>query len=55
MTKIMLSKKPLELLTAEAKKLGATSSAVISSKDIQAKDDLAALCNGSMALLYGGA
>jgi len=46
MTKIMLSKKPLEQLTVEAKKLGATSSAVISSKDIQAKDDLAALCNG---------
>ncbi len=40
-----LSKQQLEDLTQEAKRLGATSSAVILS-DIQVKDELAALCNG---------
>ena len=42
----MISKQQLEHLTQEAKKLGATSSAIISSKEIQAKDNLAVLCNG---------
>ena len=42
----MISKQQLEQLTKEAKKLGATSSAIISTKEIQIKDDLAALCNG---------
>ena len=42
----MISKQQLEHLTQEAKKLGATSSAIISSKEIQVKDNLAALCNG---------
>ncbi len=42
----MISKQQLEQLTHEAKRLGATSSAIISSKEIQVKDNLAALCNG---------
>ncbi|MFH2057663.1 MAG: DUF2284 domain-containing protein [Pseudomonadota bacterium] len=42
----MISKKQLELLTRKAKKLGANAAAIISSKDIQIKDNLAALCNG---------
>ena len=41
-----MSKQQLEDLTQEAKKLGATSSAIISSREIQVKDNLAALCNG---------
>jgi len=46
MENIVMSKQQLEQLTQEAKKLGATSSAIISSKEIQVKDNLAALCNG---------
>ena len=42
----MISKQQLEPLASEAKKLGATSSAIISSEEIQVKDNLAALCNG---------
>jgi len=46
MENILISKQELTHLTQEAKRLGATSSAIISSKEIQVKDDLAALCNG---------
>lgn len=46
LTKAAASQQALEHLTREALRLGATSSAVISSKDIQVKDSLAALCNG---------
>jgi predicted metal-binding protein len=46
MDNTLISKQQLEQLTKEAKKLGATSSAIISTKEIQIKDDLAALCNG---------
>lgn len=42
----MYQKQQIEQLTREAKKLGATSSAIISSREIQVKDNLAALCNG---------
>ncbi len=42
----MISKHQLEQLTREAKSLGANASAIISSKDIQVKENLAALCNG---------
>ena len=42
----MISKRQFEQLTQEAKRLGATASAIISSKEIKVKDDLAALCNG---------
>jgi len=42
----LLSKQQLEQLIREAIRLGATASAIISSKEIQVKDDLAALCNG---------
>jgi len=42
----MTSKHQLARLTGEAIKLGATSSAIISSQAIQVKDNLAALCNG---------
>lgn len=42
----MTAKQQIEQLTKEAKKLGATSCAIISSKDIQVKDNLAALCSG---------
>lgn len=42
----MISKQQLAHLTREAERLGATSSAIISSKEIQVKDHLAALCNG---------
>jgi predicted metal-binding protein len=42
----MISKPQLVQLTHEAKRHGATSSAVISSKEIQVKEHLAALCNG---------
>lgn len=42
----MTSKQKLVQLTHEAKRHGATSSAVISSKEIQVKEHLAALCNG---------
>ena len=41
-----MSKPKLAHLTQEAKRLGATSSAIISSKEIRVKDNLAALCNG---------
>ena len=41
-----MSKQQVEHLIQEARTLGATSSAIISSKDIQVKDHLAALCNG---------
>jgi predicted metal-binding protein len=41
-----IAKQHLEHLTREAKRLGATSAAIIGSKNIQVKDDLAALCNG---------
>ncbi len=40
------SKQQLEELTKAAKRLGATSSASILSKEIQVKENLAALCNG---------
>ncbi len=43
---ILEPKQLLELLSQEAQRLGATSSAIIASKDINIKDDLAALCNG---------
>jgi predicted metal-binding protein len=42
----MISKQQLAYLTHEAIKLGATSSAIIPSKEIQVKERLAALCNG---------
>ena len=42
----MNQKQQLERLTQEATRLGATSAAIISSKEIQVKDNLAALCNG---------
>jgi len=42
----MISKQQLAQLTHEAKRHGATSSAIISSKKIQVKENLAALCNG---------
>ena len=42
----MISEQQLARLTQEAKRLGATSSAVISSREIKVKDNLAALCNG---------
>jgi len=42
----LYQKQQLEQLTKEAKKLGANASAMISSKEIQVKDNLAALCNG---------
>ncbi len=35
----MISKQQLEQLTQEAKKLGATSAAIVSSKEIQVKDN----------------
>ena len=41
-----MSKPKLTHLAQEAKRLGATSSAILSSKEIQVKDNLAALCNG---------
>ena len=41
----MISNQHLEHLAQEAKRIGATSSAIISSKEIQVKDNLAALCN----------
>ena len=43
---ILISKQQLVPLTQEAKRLGATASAIISSKEIQVEDNLAALCNG---------
>ena len=43
---MLISKKQLEKLTQEAKSLGATSCAIIPTKEIQVKDNLAALCNG---------
>ena len=46
MVNILISKQQLARLTEEAKRLGATSSAIISSGEIQVGDHLAALCNG---------
>ena len=46
MENIVISKQQLEKLTQEAKKLGANASAIISSKEILVKDNLAVLCNG---------
>jgi TetR/AcrR family transcriptional repressor of nem operon len=43
---ILASNQQLAQLTQEAKKLGATSSTIISSNEIQVEDHLAALCNG---------
>ncbi|MCF8068958.1 MAG: DUF2284 domain-containing protein [Desulfobacterales bacterium] len=40
--------------TEDAKRLGATSSAIILSKEIQVKDNLAALCNGEYTCPYYG-
>lgn len=45
--KSISSKQDLADLTREAMSLGATSSAIISSVEIQVKEDLAALCNGA--------
>ena len=42
----MTYRQQLARLTREAKRLGATSAAIILSEDIQVKDNLAALCNG---------
>ena len=42
----LISKQQLELLTQEAKNLGANACAIILSKEIQVKDNLAARCNG---------
>ena len=42
----MISKQQLERLTQEAKRMSANSATIISSKDIQVKNNLAALCNG---------
>jgi len=42
----MISKQQLAYLIQEAIKLGATSSAIVPSKEIQVKEGLAALCNG---------
>lgn len=42
----MNSKQQLDCFTRESKKLGATASALILSREIQVKDHLAALCNG---------
>ena len=42
----MINEQTLETLIQEAKKLGATSSTSILSKEIQVKDSLAWLCNG---------
>ena len=44
--KCNVSKQALARLAQEAISLGATSSAIISSQEIQVKDNLAALCNG---------
>ena len=41
-----MPKPKLAHLTREARRLGATSSTIISSKEIQVKDNLAALCTG---------
>jgi predicted metal-binding protein len=46
MGNILYQKQQLEELTQEAKRLGATSSAIILCKEIQVYDNLAALCNG---------
>ncbi len=48
------SKQQLSHLTHEAKRLGATGSTIISSKEIQVKDNLAALCNGEYTCQYYG-
>ncbi len=46
MENTLIAQQRLAHLISEAQRLGATSAAIISSKDIQVKDDLAALCNG---------
>ncbi|WP_372683785.1 DUF2284 domain-containing protein [Desulfosarcina sp.] len=46
MENISISENQLVPLTQEALRLGATSAAIILSKEIQVKDNLAALCNG---------
>jgi len=46
---VSVSKLQLSHLTREAKRLGATRSTIISSKEIEVKDNLAALCNGEYA------
>ncbi len=53
MGNILISIQQLEHLTQEAIRLGATSSTIISSKEIQVKDDLAALCTGTTCPNYG--
>jgi predicted metal-binding protein len=50
----MISKQQLERLTQEAKRLGATAAAIISSKEIKVKDNLAARCNGEYTCPYYG-
>lgn len=50
----LLSTQHLAHLTHEAERLGATCAAVISSKKIQVKDTLAALCNGEYPCLNYG-
>jgi predicted metal-binding protein len=42
----LISKQQLELLTRKAKRLGANACAIIPSKEIQVKENLAAICNG---------
>jgi len=42
----LISKQQLEQLTLEAKRIGATSTAILLSNEIQVEDNLAALCNG---------
>ena len=49
MENILTSKQQLANLIQEAKRLGATSSAIISSNEIHVEDNLAALCNGEYA------
>jgi predicted metal-binding protein len=46
MMNILISKQQPAHLTQEAKKLGASASTIISSKEIQVKDNLSGLCNG---------
>ena len=50
----MISKQQLEWLTQETKRPGATASTIISSKEIQVKDNLAAICNGEYPCPYYG-
>jgi len=50
----LISKQQFAPLTEEAKRLGATDSTIISSKEILVKNELAALCNGEFACLNYG-